>query len=191
MKMPEVPCIDDMQWLPFAGRPIQPFALKLETEHLSLRASGWRTTTGFLLRQPASATVTFTPALAKYVTNAALLVKLYTALASTIQSPGCWWSVFTQSMMYNIMDSPCHAADWIQMSVDVSGKLTLIEIMAYLHDGSCFSLCQVKHGLRAVMWRSLQVWFGPAAPAAGACDVSQGGQQRDGSRDPSGDAHPL
>ncbi|BDA46251.1 hypothetical protein COCOBI_08-3430 [Coccomyxa sp. Obi] len=48
------------------GRPIQPFVLKLETEHLELRAGGWRTTTGFLLRQPASATVTFTPALAKY-----------------------------------------------------------------------------------------------------------------------------
>ncbi len=48
-----------------AGRPIQPFGLKLETEHLELRASGWRTTTGLVLRQPASATVTFTPALAK------------------------------------------------------------------------------------------------------------------------------
>ncbi|KAK9906458.1 hypothetical protein WJX75_002116 [Coccomyxa subellipsoidea] len=48
------------------GRPIQPFGLKLVTEHLEFKASGWRTTTGFLLRQPASATITFTPALAKY-----------------------------------------------------------------------------------------------------------------------------
>ncbi len=47
------------------GRPLVPFRLQLETEHLDLRASGWRTTTGFLLRRPASATVTFTPALAK------------------------------------------------------------------------------------------------------------------------------
>ena len=47
------------------GRPLVPFRLQLETEHLDLRASGWRTTTGFVLRRPASATVTFTPALAK------------------------------------------------------------------------------------------------------------------------------
>ena len=47
------------------GRPLVPFRLQLETEHLDLRASRWRTTTGFLLRRPASATVTFTPALAK------------------------------------------------------------------------------------------------------------------------------
>jgi hypothetical protein len=47
------------------GRALAPFRLQLGTEHLDLRASGWRTTTGFLLRQPASATVTFTPALAK------------------------------------------------------------------------------------------------------------------------------
>ena len=51
--------------LPATGRPLVPFRLQLETEHLDLRASGWRTTTGFLLRRPASATVTFTPALAK------------------------------------------------------------------------------------------------------------------------------
>ena len=47
------------------GRALAPVRLQLGTEHLDLRASGWRTTTGFLLRRPASATVTFTPALAK------------------------------------------------------------------------------------------------------------------------------
>jgi hypothetical protein len=75
------------------GRPMQPFALKLETEHLSMRASGWRTTTGFLFRQPISATITFTPALAKcaHLFNITLCLPARTPLpvARYIMIPAC------------------------------------------------------------------------------------------------------
>ena len=44
-------------------RPLLPFALRLEARHCGVQASGWWTTTGFLLREPASAAFDLTPAL--------------------------------------------------------------------------------------------------------------------------------
>ena len=44
-------------------RPLLPFALRLEARHGGVQASGWWTTTGFLLREPARAAFDLTPAL--------------------------------------------------------------------------------------------------------------------------------
>jgi len=44
-------------------RPLLPFALRLEARHGGVQASGWWSTTGFVLREPARAAFDLTPAL--------------------------------------------------------------------------------------------------------------------------------
>ena len=44
-------------------RPLLPFALRLEARHGGIQASGWWSTTGFVLREPAKAAFDLTPAL--------------------------------------------------------------------------------------------------------------------------------
>ncbi|KAK9813117.1 hypothetical protein WJX72_009316 [[Myrmecia] bisecta] len=49
-----------------AGMLRYPMAVLLQSDNLCMEASGWRTSTGMLLRQPMSSSLAFTPALAKF-----------------------------------------------------------------------------------------------------------------------------
>ena len=45
---------------------LAPTVLALQSPHVDLQLHGWRTTTGMVLREPATASVEYTPALARY-----------------------------------------------------------------------------------------------------------------------------
>jgi len=49
----------------FAGRVLAPTVLALQSPHVDLQLHGWRTTTGMVLRGPATASIEYTPALAR------------------------------------------------------------------------------------------------------------------------------
>ncbi|KAK9818270.1 hypothetical protein WJX72_009837 [[Myrmecia] bisecta] len=48
------------------GRALDPTVVVVNSEHVNAELSGWRTSTGLLLRKPVSASVDYTPALAKF-----------------------------------------------------------------------------------------------------------------------------
>ena len=52
-----------------AGRALAPTVLALQSPHVDLQLHGWRTTTGMVLREPATATVEFTPSLARWAAS--------------------------------------------------------------------------------------------------------------------------
>ncbi|KAA6418785.1 MAG: hypothetical protein FRX49_11273 [Trebouxia sp. A1-2] len=49
-----------------SGHLLEPTAVAFNSQHVQAQLSGWRTKTGMLLREPATAAVDYTPALAKY-----------------------------------------------------------------------------------------------------------------------------
>ncbi|DBB18517.1 TPA: hypothetical protein ACH3X3_000157 [Trebouxia sp. C0006] len=49
-----------------SGHPLEPTAVAFNSQHVQAQLSGWRTKTGMLLREPATAALDYTPALAKY-----------------------------------------------------------------------------------------------------------------------------
>ena len=48
-----------------AGKPLEPTAFAVHSQHIHAELTGWRTAKGLLLREPVKATFTYTPALAK------------------------------------------------------------------------------------------------------------------------------